>query len=86
MADLYETLGVGSNASDQEIRSAYRKLAREHHPDANPDDPKAGERFKEISHAYDVLSDESKRRDYDAARTTFGAPGAPVRENARIRA
>jgi molecular chaperone DnaJ len=72
VADLYETLGVGSNASDQEIRSAYRKLAREHHPDANPDDPKAGERFKEISHAYDVLSDESKRRDYDAARTTFG--------------
>lgn len=84
MADLYKTLGVSSSANGEEIRRAYRKLAREHHPDANPDDPKAEERFKEISHAYDVLSDESKRRDYDAARTTFGrrqSAGGGTRRN-----
>ncbi|MFP5451896.1 MAG: DnaJ domain-containing protein, partial [Thermoleophilia bacterium] len=60
MADLYATLGVSRTASDDEIRKAYRKLARRHHPDANPDDPKAEERFKEIGHAYDVLSDAEK--------------------------
>ena len=64
--DLYATLGVSRTASADEIKKAYRKLAREYHPDANPDDPKAEERFKEISHAHDVLSDPDKRREYDA--------------------
>jgi molecular chaperone DnaJ len=63
--DLYATLGVSRKASADEIKKAYRKLARVHHPDANPDDPKAEERFKDISHAYDVLSDADKRREYD---------------------
>jgi molecular chaperone DnaJ len=69
--DLYATLGVAKTASADEIKKAYRKLARVHHPDANPDDPKAEERFKEISHAHDVLSDPEKRREYDA-RLSFG--------------
>ena len=56
MDDLYATLGVSRTASTDDIKKAYRSLARKHHPDANPDDPKAEERFKEISHAYDVLS------------------------------
>ena len=73
MDDLYATLGVSRTASADEIKKAYRKLAREHHPDANPDDPKAEERFKEISHAHDVLSDPDKRREYDAA-AAFGGP------------
>lgn len=71
MDDLYATLGVAKTASADEIKKAYRKLARVHHPDANPDDPKAEERFKEISHAHDVLSDPEKRREYDA-RVSFG--------------
>lgn len=71
MDDLYATLGVAKTASADEIKKAYRKLARVHHPDANPDDPKAEERFKEISHAHDVLSDPEKRREYDA-RAAFG--------------
>jgi molecular chaperone DnaJ len=71
MRDLYEVLGVARSASDDEIKKAYRKLARQHHPDANPDDPKAEERFKEISAAYDTLSDPDKRKAYDQ----FGASG-----------
>ena len=59
-------LGVAQDADDDAIKKAYRKLARKYHPDANPDDPKAEERFKEISHANDVLSDPEKRREYDA--------------------
>jgi len=69
--DLYATLGVAKTANADEIKKAYRTLARVHHPDANPDDPKAEERFKEISHAHDVLSDPEKRREYDA-RAAFG--------------
>jgi len=57
VADLYETLGVSKTATPDEIRKAYRSLARKYHPDANPGDPKAEDRFKEISHAHDVLSD-----------------------------
>ncbi len=71
MDDLYARLGVSRTASADEIKKAYRKLARVHHPDANPDDPKAEERFKEISNAYDVLSDAGKRREYDE-RLAFG--------------
>lgn len=65
MADHYGVLGVPRNASPEEIKRAYRKLARQHHPDANPGDATAGERFKEITHAYDVLSDPQKRQNYD---------------------
>src|SRR5436190_2769251 len=63
--DYYGTLGVKKNASSEEIRKAFRKLARKHHPDVNPGDKKAEERFKEISEANDVLSDPKKRKIYD---------------------
>src|SRR5918998_1340477 len=74
--DLYKVLGVSKGASQEEIRRSYRKLAREHHPDANRDDPKAEDRFKEIQHAYEILSSPEKRREYDEGpRTFFGSPG-----------
>lgn len=65
MANPYTLLGVPQSASQSEIKSAYRKLARKMHPDLNPDDPKAEERFKEITVAYDILSDEKKRKRFD---------------------
>jgi molecular chaperone DnaJ len=70
--DYYKILGVGKNASEDEIKKAYRKLARKYHPDTNQGDKKAEERFKEISQAHDVLSDPDKRKQYDRAGTTFG--------------
>ena len=70
--DYYAALGVTKTASADEIKKAYRKLARKHHPDANHSDPVAEEKFKEISEAYDVLSDDAKRKEYDEMRT-YGA-------------
>ena len=66
MEDLYEILGVAKTASQSEIKSAYRKLAVKYHPDKNPGDKAAEEKFKKITAAYDVLSDETKRRQYDS--------------------
>ncbi|MFQ3568448.1 MAG: DnaJ C-terminal domain-containing protein [Aggregatilineales bacterium] len=63
--DYYKTLGVSRTASDKEIKSAFRKLAKKYHPDANPDDPSAEAKFKEINEAYEVLSDKEKRSLYD---------------------
>jgi molecular chaperone DnaJ len=66
--DYYKILGVSESAAAKDITRAYRKLARQLHPDANPDDPKAEERFKEVSAAYDVLGDEARRKEYDEVR------------------
>jgi molecular chaperone DnaJ len=70
--DYYKILGVGKNASDEEIKKAYRKLARKYHPDTNAGDKQAEERFKEISQAHDVLSDPDKRKAYDRGGSPFG--------------
>src|ERR1051325_9444966 len=65
MPNYYDTLGVNKDASDAEIKAAYRKLARQHHPDRNPGDKQAEARFKEIQEAFAVLSDKKKRAQYD---------------------
>ena len=77
MADPYSTLGVPRNASEKDIKSAYRKLAKELHPDTNKDNPKAAERFSEVTRAYDLLSDKDKRAQFD--RGEIDASGAEVR-------
>ena len=71
--DYYEVLGVGRNASAAEIKKAYRKLAKKYHPDTNPNDKQAEEKFKEVSEAYDVLGDEEKRKMYGACRSRVAA-------------
>src|SRR5438552_7564719 len=82
--DYYETLGIKRAASENEIRQAYRKLARQYHPDRNPGDKQAEAKFKEVQEAYDVLSDKNKRAQYDrfgqaglgaGARGPRGEPG-----------
>lgn len=74
--DYYKALGVSKGASADEIKKSYRKLARKYHPDANKGDAASEERFKEISEAYNVLSDSKRRAEYDEARSLFGARGA----------
>jgi len=75
--DPYAVLGVDRKASQDEIKKAYRKLARQHHPDRNPDDAKAEERFKEIQSAYDIVGDADKRKQYDRGGIFFGSGGRP---------
>ena len=75
--NLYETLGVPKNASSDEIKKAYRKLARQYHPDRNPGDSSAEERFKEVQNAYDVLSDAEKRKQYDTYGSANGRAAGP---------
>ncbi|HEY3183517.1 MAG TPA: molecular chaperone DnaJ [Gaiellaceae bacterium] len=72
---LYESLGVSKNASQDEIKKAYRKLVRQYHPDKNPGDAEAEARFKEVQAAYDVLADPGKRKRYDVMGSTNGRPG-----------
>ena len=78
MADFYQILGVDRNATQDEIKGAFRRLAREHHPDVRKDDPKANERFKEINEAYQVLSDPQRRAQYDRFGTVQHVPADDV--------
>src|ERR1035437_1450250 len=78
MEDYYKTLGVDKKAKAEEVKKAYRKLARKYHPDKNPDDKAAEARFKEISAAYDTLGNAEKRKEYDEGKTfASGGQWAP---------
>src|SRR3954469_21494167 len=81
--DYYAVIGVPASATQDEIKKQYRKLAAKHHPDKNPNDPKAAERFKEISEAYQVLGDADKRKQYDQMRQlgAFGGFGGGPRRS-----
>src|SRR5512142_3091731 len=83
--DYYAVLGVPASATQDEIKKQYRKLAAKHHPDKNPNDPKAAERFKEISEAYQVLGDAEKRKQYDQMRQlgAFGGFGGGAQAGRR---
>ena len=80
--DYYRVLGVGKQATEKEVRSAYRKLAQQYHPDRNPGDKRAEDKFKEINEAYEVLGDAEKRARYDQLGSSYsqweraGRPGA----------
>src|SRR6185436_15422191 len=87
--DYYTVLGVPASATQEEIKKQYRKLASKHHPDKNQNDPKAAERFKEISEAYQVLGDADKRKQYDQMRRLgafggFGGTGGARRPGSTI--
>src|SRR5436305_10465009 len=73
--DYYETLGVPKTATEDEIKSAFRKLARKHHPDVAKDKKSAEEKFKQINEAYEVLSDPEKRKKYDQLGADWNQPG-----------
>src|SRR5437868_61984 len=73
--DLYRLLGLPRSASEEEIHKAHRRLVRKYHPDANPEEPQAEERFKEIQQAYEVLSNPQKRREYDKRLHTSSGGG-----------
>jgi molecular chaperone DnaJ len=75
--DFYKMLGVAKDADQSAIKKAYRKLARENHPDSKPGDKKAEERFKEVAEAYDVIGDETKRKEYDQMREAYAGGGFP---------
>src|SRR5258706_11106250 len=79
--DYYAVLGVAASASQDEIKKKYRKLASKHHPDKNPNDPKAADTFKQISEAYQTLGDAEKRKQYDDMRRlgAFGGFGCRAR-------
>src|SRR5215813_2565628 len=79
--DHYETFGVDRSATPEDIKTAFRKLAAQHHPDRNPDDPKAAGRFKEINAAYQVLSDPQRRAMYDRFGHRAEEPGSPFASN-----
>src|SRR3954468_23097892 len=78
MADLYEQLGVKKGATEAEVKKAYRKLAKELHPDRNKDNPAASDRFSKVTQAYDILTDKAKRAQYDRGEIDEdGNPKAP---------
>jgi molecular chaperone DnaJ len=74
--DLYQLLGLTEEASEEDIQRAHRKLVREYHPDANPNDPQAEERFRAVQQAYEVLSDDKKRREYDRTLRAYSREGS----------